>query len=97
MRASQKYYDPVEEEMKKKVDERDNAMKEKVEEEMRIFQERSQYANLKKYVTPWSAVFIGIFMACINGCQSPCIGIVFSKFMTYLGVPFEYLWAFNQE
>ena len=92
-----KEYDPVEEAMKKKCDERDKAQQDKVDAEMKIFNERSQYKNLKKYVNPWGAVFLGIFMACLNGCQSPCIGIVFSKFMTYLGVPFEFLWAFNDE
>ena len=52
---------------------------------------------MKKYVYPWSAVIVGVFMAIINGANQPIVGIVFSKFMTYLGVPFEYMYVFNEE
>ena len=36
-------------------------------------------------------------MSFMNGCTSPCVGIIFSQFITFLGVPFKYMYILNDE
>ena len=52
---------------------------------------------MRKYVDPWSAVVLGVVMSFLNGCTSPIVGILFSEFITFLGVPFQFMFIVNDE
>lgn len=75
--------------MKEKIDATDASEKKRESEKLEAAAKISVWTKIWTYQQPIILLFIGLIMSAGNGCTHPVVGIAFSKFMAFLGLPFE--------
>ena len=83
--------DPAEVAMKEKVDAVDAEWQKKVDAENEKNTKKKAFDKLMEYNDPKILIFTGVIFSFLQGGNMPIIGIVLSKLLGIMTVPFEYL------
>lgn len=77
--------------MKEKADAKDAEIEAENKENKEQQAKRSWSSRLSKYNNPKILILLGVLASLLAGASQPCLGVVMSKYLTYVAVPIPYL------
>lgn len=72
-------------------DAKDKIISDKIDKVTEEHNKTSSFTHLMHYNRPCYVLFFAVFFAFIKGLMMPLIGVILSKLINYMAIPFEFL------